>query len=219
MAWTIIGILTLLIIMLSMFVFKKSIVVTKEQVDSVISELTPAKQETRSDGKSQVLPPQTEPSSQPCIADGFFSIVYSRQKNLQNWVYDTAGIFKYTGNCETDIYLEAGIINAPSANLFVFLPSEFQIRTTGQPSNCDGNTHYNGAVYHVKPNQDIKFRFQPQGYGGSGTYPINIGAYYGGSKTGCLKFGGTTIQELHTSASFSGKYTQMEASASYAIAS
>ena len=198
------------------------------------TELTEASKTTANDGQQQTQPDASQQALQPsagsgvvqCNApSGFFSIVYARRKQ---WVdsrtlakgepdasADVVGIFKYTGNCPTDIYLEAGIINSPSNLLFSALPREFRIDATGKPSNCDGNTHYNGAVYHVEPNADIKFRFQPKNYGIQGTYPLNIGAYWGGSRTGCLGFGGSTLTELHSKASFSNSYSISDLTDSY----
>ena len=192
----------------------------KEQVDSVIDKVTVPKQDTSNDGQQQTIPPEPSPLPASCeVPTGFFSIVYVRQKQIESDVLDVAGVFKYTGNCEADVYLEAGIGSSPSPSIFSFLPSEFQTKPTGLPSNCDGNIHYNGAVYHVKPSDDIKFRFQPKGYGGSGTYNVIVGAYAGGTKTGCLKYGGYTIHELYSKASFSNTYDTFESLQSYAIIS
>ena len=156
---------------------------------------------------------------------GFFRLVYVRQKNLLNnnnfAGADThkariAGIFKYTGNCPADIYIEAGIINQPLNTLLAALPFELRGGTLGQPSNCDGNVNYNGVVFaNVQPNQEIKFDLRPENYGVEGTYPLNIGAYAGGTRTGCINFGGTTVEELHNGkASFSDKYGAFEISQS-----
>lgn len=205
----------------------------KEQVDSVIGSsattdnaatgietgLTEPESNTRSDGSSQTTPPEGTSIQPPqcSLPSGFFSIVYSAKKRLTLYTGDVAGVFKYTGNCEADIYLEAGIVNSPKPIAFSFLPSQFEIQATGRNSNCDGNIHYNGAVYHVKPGQDIKFRFTPYNYGAEGNYPLNIGAYWGGTKNGCLANGGTTLAELHSDVSFSNRYSLLDAKSSYEI--
>jgi len=133
-----------------------------------------------------------------------------------NTLADVAGVFKYTGNCPADIYIEAGIINAPVSGLLSFLPSEFNIEPKGAPSNCDGNLHYNGAVYHVEPGADIKFRLKPENYGVASTYPVNVGAYWGGTRTGCINFGGTTLTEFHNGrTSFSDSYSVFDLGNSY----
>ena len=191
-------------------------------------------QQTGNNGQQQTTPSNPSPPLNPSPGSGvtqcnqpsgFFSIVYARKKqwvkegslisNPEHNEADIAGVFKYTGNCPTDIYIEAGIVNAPISGLLSFLPSEFGIPTTGKPSNCDGNVHYNGMVVHVEPNADIKFRLRPENYGFENTYPINIGAYAGGSRIGCLNSGGYTIAELHDRISFSDKYSVLELTNSY----
>ena len=192
-------------------------------------------QQTSNGGQQQTIPSNPSPPLNPSPGSGvtqcnqpsgFFSIVYARQKQWVNTgtlinqpehtKADIVGIFKYTGNCPTDIYIEAGIVNAPISGLLAFLPSAFKdTKTTGAPSNCDGNTHYNGMVAHVEPNSDILFRLRPENYGSENTYPINIGAYAGGSRTGCINYGGYTITELHDRISFSDKYSIFELTNSY----
>lgn len=128
---------------------------------------------------------------------GVFTSLYYRQRNRISGTLcgddckaDILGMFRYQGNCPADVYIEAGIPNTPISASPLSVPSGFSYATKGSPSACDGNVHFNGALFkNVQPNQVLIFELQPEHYGVEGSYPLRIGAY-----TGCLKDGGKEIQ-------------------------
>lgn len=151
-----------------------------------------------------VLPPsELEPPPATGITcrapSGNFQQLWVRDTNAvkdfttnQNQKSSVAGIFKYTGNCPADIYIEAGIPNAPLDVRFkTFLPINFLGSVSGKASACDGNVHFNGYVFrNMLPQQEVKFILNPEGYGVEAAYKIKIGAY-----TGCISDGGFPLVE------------------------
>lgn len=129
---------------------------------------------------------------------GVFTELYYRQRNFISGFLcggackaDVLGMFRYQGNCPADVYIEAGIPNAPiSISPLSIAPSGYLFAAEGKPSACDGNVHFNGIVFkQVQPNQVVVFELQPEHYGVEGSYGLGVGAY-----TGCLKDNGKEIQ-------------------------
>lgn len=78
-------------------------------------------------------------------------------------------------------YVEAGL----QENTY----QAFSIVEISEPSKCDGNIHYAGALARfIVPGETKKLRFKMQNYGKTGTYTGVAGVY-----TNCLKDGGITI--------------------------
>lgn len=89
------------------------------------------------------------------------------------------GIFKYTGTCSTDIYLEAGINPKTKTPLGIASVSG-AIPTT--PSWCDGNRNYYGHLWkNVNEGDLLRVNFRPETPDEDGAYKMSVGAY-----TGCL---------------------------------
>ena len=168
------------------------------------------------------LPPspivQPSASREPCRQPtGEFTRLYFRQRNLLTQKLlvggimgdvrltkpEVLGVFKYTGNCPADIYIEAGINSQPqSGSPLAIRPTGFGGAILGTPSSCDGNVHYNGVIFkQLVPNQVVIFELQPDNYGAVGTYWLDVGAY-----TGCLKDGGKTLTYKRGLVGFTNAY-------------
>ena len=117
------------------------------------------------------------------------------------------GIFRYTGNCEANVYIEAGLPNAPKQiPTLAFIPAiRKNVGVIGSPSICDGNKHFNGVNVRLQPQQEVVFLLKPENYGVEARYPVNIGAY-----TGCIKDGGKPIEEFNSEAEFSDKFSAFQ---------
>lgn len=146
---------------------------------------------------------------------GFFKELWVRHDNgvtanLLNQYKNKAeivGIFRYTGNCEANVYIEAGVPNAPKQipTLAFIPPIRKNVGALGTASICDGNKHFNGVSVKLQPQQEVVFLLKPENYGVEARYPVNIGAY-----TGCLKDGGKPIQEMVSEVEFSDKFSAFQ---------
>jgi len=194
---------------------------TEEQVQDIIDgiieegDIVKLPDETRDADPDTTLPESTPTNTQPtapetCVVSGHWQTVYVKKRtSIDESAKDVFGtnprpkayaVYVYTGNCVSDIYIEAGINPTTKRALTVALPFQFQRST---PSLCDANSNYYGFLYkNVDPGDRLQaVQLSPETPLAEGTYSLSVGAY-----TGCLnpdqdplnpsiKKGGTTITE------------------------
>ena len=149
-------------------------------------------QDSNPDSNLQPTTPENTPIPTPtpetCSFTGKWETLWVKERTN----FDTAGfsssprskalaIFRYTGNCVTDVYLEAGITPETRVPLALAPVNGFPIGST--PSWCDGNMNYYGHLWKgVKPGQLLQgIDFKPKAPDQEGSYRMTIGAY-----TGCI---------------------------------
>lgn len=160
--------------------------------------------DSNTDSNLQPSTPDNTPTPTPtevCSYTGRWETLWVKEKTN----FDTAGfsssprskalaIFRYTGNCVTDVYLEAGITPETLTPLSVAPIIGFPIGST--PSWCDGNMNYYGHLWKgVKPGQLLQgIDFKPKAPDQEGTYRMTIGAY-----TGCIGAKTRTDRDIRAS--------------------
>ena len=132
-------------------------------------------------------PTNTQPSpiTQECKVTGEWQELWVKEKMGIDYATGSTrtkslGIFKYTGTCTQDIYLEAGIIPQTKVPLTISPYIVGAMPTT--PSWCDANQNYYGHLWKdVKQGQLLRVDFKPRTPQEEGGYKVVVGAY-----TGCL---------------------------------
>lgn len=171
------------------------------------------------DDDNPVLPPSelTPPPATDIVCEeptGRFNKLWIRHDNKVSGLKDKpeiVGEFQYLGNCAADVYLEAGIPNAPKEFTFALAPSiRGNIDVLGDDSSCDGNIHYNGVSVTLQPLQKVIFLLKPENYGVEAVYDTIIGAY-----TGCEKDGGKIITDLKGEVAFSNEFSLFQVDSSW----
>mgnify|MGYP001600438179 CR=1 FL=1 len=180
----------------------------------------PTGQARDNSGQCVVISPNTNPGFVPqpletaCEVTGYFKSAYAYHKKK---IGDSSNInrgapvsyqFVVTNECDANIYIETGLLQA----------SGFTILVT-QPSACDGNPHFTGKF--VKGNKNTKFTStQPTGIIDVAFFPQDYNKeqnlrIVGGVYTGCLKDGGKTVAEFPPQTlSIRNSYTDTEITAS-----
>lgn len=154
------------------------------------------------------------PTGEECVVSGEWKSLWVKERTSfdeTGFIRNKAlGLFKYTGNCKVDIYLEAGI--SPSSKVPLSLaPLGFPI--AGRKSWCDNNINYNGHLFKdVKPGQTlVGVQFRPQTPFEEGTYKLTVGAYTGcfnAPTTGLpIKSGGVVVNVVTSSIKISDRYS------------
>lgn len=132
-------------------------------------------------------PPPTEQNQQVCTPSGKWEQLYVKRKMREDLkgtnspMVKSVAVFRYTGNCVSDVYLEAGISPGTQHPLAAMplIPGV----ASSSPSACDANRNYYGTLWKdVKPDSKLIVNLRPvTPSSGEGRYRITVGAY-----TGCL---------------------------------
>src|SRR3990167_1177335 len=176
--------------------FKAKAHATEKQVDDHLDDTTltttttTEKRDNNVDTGSQEATPQNttaEPILQQCVVKGEWQELWVKRKmgidksgiNIQP-MSKAKGIWKYTGTCTQDIYLEAGIAPEGRTSLAIEPSIGGAIPTT--PSWCDNNLNYYGHLWKGARQGDLlRVDFRPKTPSQEGGYRMVVGAY-----TGCL---------------------------------
>ena len=200
-----IGAVVLILIVVGGFIFftqqAKAAPLTKEQINAILAEeektqpISPPSTPPEVLTQDSVTPPPPDPEIiKDCSVTGEWEQLYVKEKTSSTGFggQDKAiGIFRYTGDCTTDIYLEAGIVPGTKLALAAMPNIAGAIPTT--PSWCDANRNYYGHLWKdVRPNQQLRVLFKPESPSEAGQYKMTIGAY-----TGCLS-DKTTAKPIRT---------------------
>ncbi len=131
---------------------------------------------------------ETRDPTKTCKITGEWDILAYKQKMKEDILFSTAEKakvrFEYTGDCVSDIYLEAGIVPEskgdfnPALGIAPIFPTQ-----RGERSACDNSINYNGVLFEdAQPGRTYSVSFFPRTPDtGEGNYDLVIGAY-----TGCL---------------------------------
>ena len=133
-------------------------------------------------------PPPSEQQQQVCTPSGKWEQLYVKRKMREDLTGTTSpmtksvAVFRYTGNCVSDVYLEAGISPSTQQPLGIAMPN-IAGAAFSKPSACDANRNYYGTLWKdVKPDSKLIVNLRPATpSSGEGRYRLTVGAY-----TGCL---------------------------------
>lgn len=183
---------------------------------------------TVDDGDDDPVLPPSDPTPDPSTPDiicdepkgRFLTLMYRSENSVtadafHQWKNkpEVVGEFMNLGNCKTQFYIEAGVINSPTQiNWLTVAPAiRKDVEAFGAPSICDGNKHYNGVLVELEPMQRVIFLLKPENYGVEAEYPLVMGAY-----TGCMKDGGKVVETFKGKVMFSDKFVVSQIDSSWA---
>lgn len=151
-----------------------------------------------------------------CTPSGHFETLWVKHRTAPD--IDALGrprvkmyaVYKYTGNCVSDVYIEANIDPNSKSQLKSLLPSGLA-GVLSTPSWCDGNKQYWGWKFsNVNPNDRLMVKLHPKTPIGEGTYDLNVGV-----ATGCVATI-TTGADIKQGVGFDSYGTWISVSESYA---
>ena len=199
-----IGLILVLIGMLGVTMFRPATAeLTREDIKDIIQEIKTAPDvidkpdEERDNDIVSPNPPAT-PDNTPeeietkpdetCKVSGKWEGLWVKQKTrIDSDMFGdrpkskAVAIFRYTGDCVSDVYIEAGI--NPATKKPLAIKPTFMGAIASKPSWCDENKNYAGHLFKgVKPGKRLlAVDLNPKTPKAEGNYELKVGAY-----TGCL---------------------------------